>query len=340
MLILGIVFTIWGLVLCKTGIENRSHLKHIYDENVDVMHLKQGEYVSITEMQLLGEIREDKFYIFESGWGGTWYFCVNINAKTHDYIGIEGTNKRFGKHIDSLGLWNSKRLRDGTIAKDPIEFIAKVVKMNEDNQYSHDFIMSHAKSKWIQISDAKWQVNNHFFLQQVNVKEEQAVLWAGICVLLAGILLIYGSNPKTIIEKQEIVYQEREYNLLFKDKEVVDERDVRYLQEVAKELRVEVQWYKNRYQRLQQEVKYSAIACGISLLVAGMIPILVAPQLLAILYFFYTLFNLLLLKLNADSQFAANCLSAFSREPLLRVLNDRKAKLEKCEAILKENFER
>lgn len=335
MFIVGMVFTIWGLFLCVRGIENRQNLKDIHGEEVNIMHVKEGEYIAVDRFELLGSERNGIFspvamvYISPAD---NYYYLIKLNPDTNDYISIlfEPEYRFIEEYIrqsENICDFNIKPIEWDK--DEPFEFAAKVVKIDEN----HESVIQDAKERGESIV-GEWSVNKRMALVAVDLKEERMVLIWGLSVLAAGLIFLVGAKPWKMVSKRELP-PEREFNLVYKEE--VDHNDMRFLEETARELRMAVRYYEDDYKKMKKKVIKNLLAFIVSILAFNWIKISITLLLLCI-FCLKWLFSVCVLVFNMDTAFSASCLSAFHKEPVKRILCDKKEKLEKCDRIIRESL--
>ena len=168
-----------------------------------------------------------------------------------------------------------------------------------------------------------------------------------ICILFCAFVLILASKPWKVIEIKEIPV--KEFNLVYNDER--NENDIFVISELARTLRMDIDYYNADLRKLKKNVRNGGIAFLISILIFDIIKesifdgnLMLMTFALGILSFIPVallikfLIHILILFLNRDTMFCKSVMSIFNREPVMAIIHDRQAKLFRCEAIINENL--
>lgn len=335
MLILGVTFFIWGIYLTFTGMENRKNLNHIYDAWADTMDLKENAYIEASKIRLLTVPNLGLYVPIVRAWVGLTYeddyYIANLDMVSDNYYVIK-VSKEFNDFLEYIdyeeGICDFENpVKDIPAHAANFKFAAKIVKIDSEGR---DIIDSAKEEDRVLET---WTANERIMLEVVDLEQERRVLTAGIVILLTGLSLFIASKPWKIVTIREAAL-DKEFNLIYSDKEKADEQDIRFIEDVARELRIDIAYYGKRYNLIKKKVIRNALAFIISLVIFLKIRILFILLIITVLLFIKFLFSIATLILNQDTSFSKAALSVFNRNPVLSTLHDREEKLAKCDRII------
>lgn len=343
-LVVGIFFLIWGLVLLSDALTIRKNLKNIYDENVNISKLKEGNYVTVDNVNALGHIPEymDRyvpamsvmFYLHKAN----NYFVINFNNNEDEYIStVYETlpSKEVDIKTDDVG--NILLSDNDEIFKGSFDF--KVVKMNSehlDNIYSvKDRIKQTTEGEDILLEN----FNEIGFYDGIALKvidydkEREVLIWA-LSILFCAVVLIIASKPWSIIEeKYEPI---RKFNIVYNDKP--DENDVAFAAELARSLRLDVLRYEDDYRELKKNIRNNIIAVVVSGILTYGIRYVGELYLLTIILAIKLIVSIVILIFNNDTYFTRNFMKLIGRTAIKSAIKDREIKIAKCDKVISDGL--
>lgn len=339
MLILGVTFFIWGIYLTFTGMENRKNLNHIYDAWADTMDLKEDVYIEASKIRLLTVPNLGLYAPIVHSWVGLTYennyYIANVDMVSDNYYVIK-VSKEFNDFIEYIDYEKGICDFDNPVKDIPahaadFKFAAKIVKIDSEGR---DIIDSAKEEDRVLET---WTANERIMLEVVDLEQERRVLTAGIFILLTGLSLFIASKPWKIVTIREAAL-DKEFNLIYSDKEQADEQDIRLIEDVARDLRIDIAYYEKSYKLIKKKVIRNALAFIISLVIFLKIRIFITLLIISVLLLIKFLISIAALILNQDSSFCKAALSVFNRHPILATLHDREEKLAKCDRIIRKNL--
>lgn len=352
MFVVGVIFLIWGFLLLGDAVSIRKNLKNIYDENVDVTKLKEGNYITVDEVKVLGGI------IKSSGRYTTWgvelfnlttnnYYAINFNGNEEQYMSLlikQGVFGDLNEHSDDNGFITLSDKYDVFNTS----FDLKVVKMDGNHQdclsRAREYLDFDSKEIGIIVEDS----DNIDFYDEIALvpvsydKEREVLVWA-FSILFCAALLILASKPWKFVEK--IYVPIREFNLIYKEE--TDESDITLIAELARTLRMDIKYYESDYNAIKKKIRRNIIALALSLIIYLLVKYALRIQYIEFMLPFFVLpivlsvklvIGVLKLLLNKDTRFTKSIMSAFGKEPIMSILNDRNEKLLKCDEVIKESL--
>ena len=343
-LVVGVFFLIWGIVLLSDALTIRKNLKNIYDENVDISKLKEGNYVTVDNVKVLGGWhRLMNSYVPSMSVMLTFTrehnFCaINFGTDHNKYMCLE-IEERLGKDIELKIDDNGYILLEDNeeVFRDSFDF--KVVKMDS----GHKGFVNGEKSKLrsaanggvIEIENSKdISFYDGIALKVIDYDKEREVLIWALSILFCAVVLIIASKPWNIVEeKYEPV---REFNIVYNDK--TDENDVAFAAELARTLRLDVLRYEDDYRELKKNIRNNVIAVVVSGLIAYGIRYIGALYLLTIILFIKLIGSIVILIFNNDTYFTRNFMKVIGRESIKSVINDRERKIAKCDKVISDGL--
>lgn len=343
-LVVGVFFLIWGIVLLTDALTIRKNLKNIYDENTDISKLKEGNYITVDKVKLLGFKHKDFnsynncMYIDMKFHKADNYFAINYNGNEDEYISVlfESTVNKGGEHIETDDNGFVVLEENEEIFNDSLDF--KVVKVNSEHLYAMDSNMNQLKwgNKGTNLLEEDNEIGFYdgIALKVIDYDKEREVLVWAISILLCAVILIIASKPWSIIEeKYEPV---REFNIVYNDKP--DENDIAVAAELARTLRLDVLRYEDAYRGLKKNIRNNVIAVVASGLVAYGIRYIGALYLLTIILCIKLIVSIIKLIFNNDTYFTRNFMKVFGREAIKSVIKDRERKIAKCDKVISDGL--
>ena len=346
--IVGVVFLIWGVILLGDAVTIRKNLKNIYDENVDVSKLEVGNYISVDKVKVLGGIVNGMESY--SVWGYMLiepyeyrYYAVKFVEDDNRYLSLMIKQNQFCELDDNVDENGYMSLSDRyDVFRSSYDF--KVVEVDEghmDNiRHGNEYIDTLLQKDDIAIYSGVAFV-------PVNYERERKVLVWACSVLLCALIFIIASKPWKLIEKKYI--PEYEFNLVYKEEN--DENDIKFITELARDLRLDIQCYEKAYDKIKTKVKKNGESFLVSLVIFFIIKervfngnldemmfslgiLIFIPVLLLI----KLLINMIILWVNQDTHPSRSIMSIFNKLPIMSMLHARQEKLDKCDRVIRENL--
>lgn len=335
--ILGVFLVIYGLVLFPTGLEKNKKLKNIYTNETDISKLEEGDYIKSDVAYLLTRELVDKNlsgvaivgYEDDSLLGATNYCMMKLNENTTEYmvlkIPFEFVN--FEEWIDNGKCDFANPPDDLPESAKDLEFVLKVKEMDKNGRE----MIGYAQEKE-NLNEATY--NRKIMFEIVDLDKERREFPASICLLISGIILVVVSDPRKIVSER-YYSEEKEFNLIYADKtgKELEPNDIRVIEDVARTLRTEINYYENRYKVMKRNVRDSGIAVAVSVLIFALLPT-VMLLLLIVIYAIKFLFDAAVISCNQNNDFSKSALSIFSQYPVKAKIFDCNVKLMKCEEVL------
>lgn len=336
-MVAGVFFLIVGLVLLSEALTIRKNLKNIYDENVDIYNLKEGNYVTINNsVKTLGYWHKD-FNKYITGMQditglikSKTYFAINYNGKYVSVVFETLPNKNIDIETDDNGyiLFSD----NNEIFKESLDF--KVVKINSEHLDSVSSIKEQVK--WGNNGTDITEYNNEIdFYDKIALevidydKEREVLIWA-LSMLFCAVILIIASKPWNIIEEKYNPI--REFNIVYNEK--ITENDVDVAAELARSLRLDVLRYEADYRELKKNIRNNAIAVVISGLIAYGVRYIGVLYLLTIILSLKLIVSIVVLIFNNDTYFTRNFMKAIGKESIKSAIKDRECKIAKCDKVI------
>lgn len=349
--IVGVVFLIWGVMLLGDAVTIRKNLKNIYDENVDVSKLEVGNYISVDKVKVLGGIVNGMESY--SVWGYILiepyeyrYYAVKFVEDDNRYLSLMIKQNQFCELDDNVDENGYMSLSDRSDRYDVFRssYDFKVVEVDEghmDNiRDGNEYIDTLLQKDDIAIYSG-------VALVPVNYERERKVLVWACSVLLCALIFIIASKPWKLIEKKYI--PEYEFNLVYKEEN--DENDIKFITELARDLRLDIQRYEKAYDKIKTKVKKNGKSFLVSLVIFFIIKervfdgnldemmfslgiLIFIPVLLLI----KLLINMIILWVNQDTHPSRSIMSIFNKLPVMSMVHARQEKLDKCDRVIRENL--
>lgn len=349
MFIIGVILLLWVISHFADGVSIIKNLTHIYSENVELSELKEGNYISVDRVRVLGEIdKEDSSYIahemVEVNPLENRYYMVNINDKDNKYVSMVINQKQFLELND--GYVNDdgyiKKSREYDIFNSSFDF--KVVKadyLHKQNVYDARIDMDNYEKR--PVAD----LYDKIALVPISFGNEKKEIIAVLVVFVCAVLSIIVSKPWKMITVEYV--PQLEYNYVYKKQ--TDEKDERVISEEMRSLKLDIGYYERQYSAIKDKVKKNMVSFGLIVLIFIMIKQIVYDgytQLMIInlgilniipyISFIKLLVNIANLLLNRDTQISRSAMSAFNKAPAMTEINMRKVRLAKCDRILQERW--
>lgn len=340
-LVVGAFFLIVGLVLLSESLTIRKNLKNIYDENVDISKLKEGDYVTINNsVKTLGYWHNDLnkyitgMYDVAGLVNSKTYFAINYNGNNDKYVSVvfeTRSNKNIDIETDDNGY--ILFLNDNEIFKESLDF--KVVKINSEHRESMSSIKEQLKwgNKGTDITEDNNEIDfyDEIALEVIDYDKEREVLVWALSLLFCGVILIIASKPWSIVEeKYEPI---REFNIVYNEK--ITENDIAVAAELARSLRLDVLRYEADYRELKKNIRNNVIAVVMSGLIAYGIRYIGVLYLLTIILLLKLIVSIVILIFNNDTYFTRNFMKAIGREAIKSAIKDRECKIAKCDEVIR-----
>lgn len=349
--VVGVVFLIWGVMLLGDAVTIRKNLKNIYDENVDVSKLEVGNYISVDKVKVLGGIVNGMESY--SVWGYILiepyeyrYYAVKFVEDDNRYLSLMIKQNQFCELDDNVDENGYMSLSDRSDRYDVFRssYDFKVVEVDEghmDNiRDGNEYIDTLLQKDDIAIYSG-------VALVPVNYERERKVLVWACSVLLCALIFIIASKPWKLIEKKYI--PEYEFNLVYKEEN--DENDIKFITELARDLRLDIQCYEKAYDKIKTKVKKNGKSFLVSLVIFFIIKervfdgnldemmfslgiLIFIPVLLLI----KLLINMIILWINQDTHPSRSIMSIFNKLPIMSMVHARQEKLDKCDRVIRENL--
>lgn len=349
--IVGVVFLIWGVMLLGDAVTIRKNLKNIYDENVDVSKLEVGNYISVDKVKVLGGIVNGMESY--SVWGYILiepyeyrYYAVKFVEDDNRYLSLMIKQNQFCELDDNVDENGYMSLSDRSDRYDVFRssYDFKVVEVDEGHMENirdgNEYIDTLLQKDDIAI------YSGVAFVPVSYERERKVLVWA-CSVLLCALIFIIASKPWKLIEKKYI--PEYEFNLVYKEEN--DENDIKFITELARDLRLDIQYYEKAYDKIKTKVKKNGKSFLVSLVIFFIIKervfdgnldemmfslgiLIFIPVLLLI----KLLINMIILWVNQDTHPSRSIMSIFNKLPIMSMLHARQEKLDKCDRVIRENL--
>ena len=348
-LVIGVLFLIWGISFLTDAITKRDNLEKIHKGDIELSDLKEGEYVSVDKVHALGGVLEGMTSYCVTGYtfieGLTYnYYLVNLNENNNEYISLMILDNQFdelNENIDENGYLSLSDKYDVFNSSFDFKVVETDSKHMSNIRNAEDIVPQYINQ------NEEVQFCKRVALVPVNFEKERHRLVEAICILFCAFVLILASKPWKVIEIKEIPV--KEFNLVYNDER--NENDMFVISELARTLRMDIDYYNADLRKLKKNVRNGGIAFLISILIFDIIKesifdgnLMLMTFALGILSFIPVALlikfikHIIILFLNRDTMFCKSVMSIFNREPVMAIIHDRQAKLFRCEAVMNENL--